>query len=46
MFGLGVAELLIIAVILFFIFGAKRIPEIIRPRPPARDPCAAHRSRQ
>ncbi len=28
MFGLGPTELIIIAVIIFFIFGAKRIPEI------------------
>ena len=28
MFGLGTTELLIIGVILFFIFGAKRLPEI------------------
>jgi sec-independent protein translocase protein TatA len=28
MFGLGVSELLVIAVILFFLFGAKRIPEM------------------
>jgi sec-independent protein translocase protein TatA len=28
MMGLGVPELLIIAVIVFFIFGAKRIPEM------------------
>ena len=28
MFGLGATELIIIAVILFFLFGAKRLPEI------------------
>jgi sec-independent protein translocase protein TatA len=28
MFGLGVPELLIIAVVVFFLFGAKRIPEM------------------
>ena len=28
MFGLGITELIIIAVILLFFFGAKRIPEI------------------
>ena len=28
MFGLGTTELIIIAVILFFLFGAKRLPEI------------------
>lgn len=28
MFGLGATELIIIAIILFFLFGAKRLPEI------------------
>ena len=28
MFGLGLPELLVIAVVLFFLFGAKRIPEM------------------
>jgi sec-independent protein translocase protein TatA len=28
MLGLGVPELLIIAVVVFFLFGAKRIPEM------------------
>ena len=28
MFGLGATELIIIAVILFFLFGAKKLPEI------------------
>ncbi|HLQ77513.1 MAG TPA: twin-arginine translocase TatA/TatE family subunit [Terriglobia bacterium] len=28
MFGLGVPELLIIAVVVFFLFGAKRIPQM------------------
>lgn len=30
MFGLGLQELIIILIILFFVFGAKRIPEMMK----------------